>query len=130
MSTDTETTLLLGLAGDSPPTRCMRLRLRFDDRELLVDERQSSITIGRAEGNDVVVKSHMISRLHARIEISRIKFALIDQSTNGTFVQTAEGEELYVRRDILQISGRGMIGLGRVPEQGSLHTILFTCEEI
>jgi pSer/pThr/pTyr-binding forkhead associated (FHA) protein len=108
----------------------MRLRLRFDDRELLVDERQSSITIGRAEENDVVVKSHMISRLHARIEISRIKFALIDQSTNGTFVQTAEGEELYVRRDILQISGRGMIGLGRVPEQGSPHTILFTCEEI
>jgi pSer/pThr/pTyr-binding forkhead associated (FHA) protein len=108
----------------------MRLRLRFDDRELLVDERQSSISIGRAEENDVVVKSHMISRLHARIEISRIKFALIDQSTNGTFVQTAEGEELYVRRDILQISGRGMIGLGRVPEQGSLHTILFTCEEI
>jgi hypothetical protein len=37
---------------------------------------------------------------------------------------------LYVRRDILQISGRGMIGLGRVPEQGSPHTILFTCEEI
>jgi len=29
MSTDTETTLLPGLAGDSPPTRCMRLRLRL-----------------------------------------------------------------------------------------------------
>jgi hypothetical protein len=129
MGTDTETTILLRIGGDSPPKRGMRLRPRFDDRELLVDERHSSITIGRAEDNDVVVKSHMISRLHARIEISRIKFVLIDQSTNGTFVKTDEGEELYVRRDILQIRGQGMIGLGRVPEQGSLHTILFNCEE-
>jgi len=29
MSTDTETTLLPGLASDSPPTRCMHLRLRL-----------------------------------------------------------------------------------------------------
>jgi len=46
------------------------LRLRCQDRELLVDERHSSITIGRAEDNDVVVKGNLISRLHARIEIS------------------------------------------------------------
>ena len=107
----------------------MRLRLRFDDRELLVDERQSSITIGRAEENDVVVKSHMISRLHARIEINRNKFVLIDQSTNGTFVQAEGGEELFVRRDSVQIKGEGLIGLGRVPERDSPLTIRFYCEE-
>ena len=69
--------------------RPMRLRLRCQDQEVLVDERHSSITMGRAEDNDVVVKGNLISRLHARIEISRNKFMLIDQSTNGTFVQTA-----------------------------------------
>ena len=108
----------------------MRLRLRFDERELLVDERHSSITIGRAEDNDVVVKGNLISRLHARIEISRNKFVLIDQSTNGTFVQSADGEESFVRRDSLQIKGEGMIGLGRLPEQDSPQTIRFTCEEV
>src|SRR5580698_10515435 len=69
-------------------------------------------------------------RLHARIEISRNKFVLVDQSTNGTFVQTADGEEAFVRRDSLQIKGQGMIGLGRLPEQGSPLTIRFNCEEI
>jgi len=31
---------------------------------------------------------------------------LIDQSTNGTFVQSADGEESFVRRDSLQIKAR------------------------
>ena len=55
---------------------------------------------------------------------------LIDQSTNGTFVQSADGEESFVRRDSLQIKGQGMIGLGRLPEQGAPQTIGFTCEEV
>jgi hypothetical protein len=45
-------------------------------------------------------------------------------------VQTRDGQELFVRRDILEVKGQGMIGLGRLPEQGTPHTILFTCEEI
>ena len=89
-----------------------------EDRELMLDEQHPSITIGRAEDNDVVIKGNLISRLHARIEISRNKFVLIDQSTNGTFVQTADGEESFVRRDSLQIKGEGMIGLGRAARAG------------
>jgi hypothetical protein len=127
--TEDITSMVPGIATESRPARTMRLRLRCDDRELLVDERHSSITIGRAEDNDVVVKGNLISRLHARIEISRNKFVLIDQSTNGTFVQSSDGEESFVRRDSLQIRGQGMIGLGRLPEQGSPQTIRFTCEE-
>jgi predicted component of type VI protein secretion system len=77
----------------------------------------------------VVVKGNLISRLHARIEISRNKFVLTDQSTNGTFVQASDGEESFVRRDSLQIKGEGMIGLGRLPERGSPQTIRFALEE-
>jgi adenylate cyclase len=130
MGTDTETTMVPVIVGYSDSARDMRLRLRFEDRELVVDERPSSITIGRAEENDVVVKGRLISRLHARIVIGRSNFVLIDQSTNGTFVQTGDGEELFIRQDIRQLKGQGMIGLGCVPEQGSQHTIQFTCEEI
>ena len=130
LGTDTETTMVPVIGGYSDSARGMRLRLRFDDRELVVDERPSSITIGRAEENDVVVKGRLSSRLHARIEIGRSKFVLIDQSTNGTFVQTGDGEELFIRQDILQLKGQGMIGLGCLPQQGSQHTIHFTCEEI
>jgi hypothetical protein len=35
------------------PIRSVRLRLRFDDRELLADEDRSSILIGRADDNDM-----------------------------------------------------------------------------
>ena|SRR5215470_3262604 len=127
---DTETTMVPVLMGYSDSARRMRLRLRFGDRELVVDERPSSITIGRADENDFVVKGQLSSRLHARIVIGRSNFVLIDQSTNGTFVQTGDGEELFVHQDILQLKGEGMIGLGCLPEQGSQHTIHFTCEEI
>jgi len=117
----------IALAAKSGPA--IRLRLRFEDRDLLLDDRHPSITIGRAEDNDVVVKGNLISRLHARIEINRHKFVLIDQSTNGTFVQTEDGDESFVRRDSLQIKGKGMIGLGKLPEQDAPQTIHFVCEE-
>ena len=128
--TNTETTMVSVIAGYSDSVRDMRLRLRFDDRELVVDPRASSIAIGRAEENDVVVKGRLSSRLHARIVIGRSNFVLIDQSTNGTFVHTGDGEQFFIRQDIRQLKGQGMIGLGCLPERGSPHTIHFTCEEI
>jgi adenylate cyclase len=123
------TSMVPAISMNSRPVRLLRLRIRANDRDLVVDEQHSSITMGRAEDNDVVIKGNLISRLHARIEISRSKFVLIDQSTNGTFVQTADGEESFVRRDSLQIKGQGTIGLGRLPEQDSPQTIRFVCEE-
>jgi adenylate cyclase len=123
------TSMVPAISMSARPMRLLRLRLRANDRDLVVDEQHSSITIGRAEDNDVVIKGNLISRLHARIEISRNKFVLIDQSTNGTFVQTADGEESFVRRDSLQIKGEGSIGLGKLPEQDSPQTIRFICEE-
>jgi adenylate cyclase len=129
MGDDSETSIVPVIAGDLQTARSMRLRLRFHERELVLEERHLSLTVGRSNDNDLVMKGHLISRLHARIEISRNKFVLIDQSTNGTFVQTSDGEESFVRRDSLQIRGQGMIGLGRLPEQGSPQTIRFTCEE-
>lgn len=106
-----------------------RLRLRLQERELVVDEAHPNVVMGRADGSDLVVKGNLISRLHARIEISRNKFMLVDQSTNGTFVQSEGGEEAFLRRDAMQIKGQGLIGLGRTPEAASPQTIRFYCEE-
>jgi len=129
--TEDITSMLPAIAlGSRERARPKRLRLRFQGDEIVIDENRTAITIGRAEDNDIIVKGNLISRLHARIESSRARFLLIDQSTNGTFVQSADGEEAFVRRDSLQIKGQGMIGLGRLPEQGSPQTIRFACEEI
>lgn len=121
--------IALGAAASREKQRPRRLRLRFQGQEIVVDEGRSNIAIGRAEENDVVVKGNLISRLHARIELNRNKFLLVDQSTNGTFVTTREGEEAFVRRDSMQLKGEGMIGFGRIPENGSTLTVRYMCEE-
>ena len=38
---------------------------------------------------------------------------LVDESTNGTFIQRDDGEEVYVRRDSAELTGSGVIGMGR-----------------
>ena len=85
--------------------------------------------LGRADDNDVVVKGNLISRVHARIESSRDRFTLIDESTNGTFVVNTDGDEIFVRRDSTILKGEGVIGLGRVAQPGTSLAIHFTVEE-
>ena len=106
-----------------------RLRLRYQGQEVVVDERRTNISMGRAEENDLVIKGNLISRLHARIEMSRNKFMLIDQSTNGTFVQSKDGDEAFVRRDSMQIRAEGLIGLGKAPDSNSSQVIRYICED-
>jgi len=124
------TSMLPSIAmGGSSDRKAQRLRLVTAEKELVIDDQKQHITIGRADENDFVIRGNLISRIHARIELSRGKFLLIDQSTNGTFVNAADGEESFVRRDSMQLKGAGMIGLGKVPEADSPQTIRFVCEE-
>ncbi len=124
------TSMLPALAmGRLQERRPRRLHLNIQGLDLVVDDRHTNIAIGRAEENDVVVKGNLISRLHARIEFNRNKFILVDQSTNGTFVMTGEGEESFVRRDSMPLKGEGMIGFGKAPEDNSPLTLRFNCEE-
>jgi len=127
--TEDVTSMLPAIAMRQRDAKRTRLRLRYQGQEVVVDEQRTNVNIGRAEDNDLVVKGNLISRLHARIEINRNKFVLIDQSTNGTFVQTIDGEEAFVRRDSMQIKGEGLIGLGKVPDSSSPQSIRFVCEE-
>jgi adenylate cyclase len=128
--TDDVTSMLPSInVGASPDRKPLRLRLVASETEVTVDETRAHVAIGRADENDVVIRGNLISRIHARIEISRNKFLLIDQSTNGTFVNSDDGEESFVRRDSMQLKGSGLIGLGKVPENASPQTIRFICED-
>jgi adenylate cyclase len=109
--------------------RPKRLSLRYQGKEILVGDGRKSVTLGRAEDNDLVVKGNLISRLHARVEASRDKFTLFDESTNGTFVRTDAGEEIFVRRDSTQLTGEGVIGLGRVAQPGTALAVHYVVEE-
>jgi len=87
--------------------RPQRVRLRYMGREYLLGEGKESLTLGRAEDNDIVVKGNLISRIHARVEMARNKVLLVDQSTNGSFVTTQDGKEAFVRRDSVALQARG-----------------------
>lgn len=106
-----------------------RVLLRFRDEEIRLEEGgQTSATMGRADDNDVVVKGNLISRLHARIEFVRHRFMLVDESTNGTFIRKDDGEEVYVRRDTAELSGSGVICMGRLASRGTPMAIEYRVE--
>jgi adenylate cyclase len=88
-----------------------------------------AVTLGRADENQVTIKGNLISRIHARIELNKTHYVIVDQSTNGTFVQRDDGEEVYVRRDSAQLTGKGLIGLGRVAARGTPLAVEYDCED-
>jgi class 3 adenylate cyclase len=109
--------------------RSARVRLRHLDKELVLDDAHRDLTMGRADENDVVVRGTLISRLHARLEVARDRFLLIDQSTNGTFVINQEGKESFVRRDSIILEGKGYIGLGKLPDVKAADVIKYQLED-
>ena len=124
------TSMLPSIKMDSRKTdSSVKLVLRFGETEFtLGDGEATSATLGRADENNVVVKGKLISRIHARIEMVKNRFNLIDESTNGTFVQRDDGEEFYVRRDSTELAGTGIISLGRVATKGSELAIDYQIE--
>ncbi len=122
-----EATSMLPIVGwEHGETRPSKLVVRFQGTEYtLGDGARASVTLGRAEDNDMVIKGNLISRLHARIEHQRSRFMLVDESTNGTFLQTGDGEEVFVRRDSTPLTGEGVIGLGRVIKADSPQAVRY-----
>jgi class 3 adenylate cyclase len=103
------------------------LQLDVDGRSWLLNELSLAATLGRADSNTIVLSGELISRTHARLELVRTRFQLVDESTNGTYVQFDSGVERFVRRDILALEGSGLIGLGAVPQRQSKTAIRFRC---
>ena len=115
--------------GHRTPARASRLCLRFRDQEVIVgDKGKVTVTMGRADENDVVIKGNLISRIHARVDAARNRFVLVDESTNGTFIQQDGKEEIYLRRDSAVLTGSGVISMGRVAARGTPLAIEYSVE--
>ncbi|MBN2297328.1 MAG: adenylate/guanylate cyclase domain-containing protein [Deltaproteobacteria bacterium] len=105
-----------------------RLHLRQGETELYVDSSRPFVTLGRQAENDLVVGDVIASRMHGRIEVRRGKFALIDQSTNGTYVSQEGKSPVFVHNDEIILSAHGVISLGREADPDSRDAIYFTYE--
>jgi class 3 adenylate cyclase len=102
-----------------------RLVFTAGGTRLELGEGHPSLTIGRADQNDLVVRQPVVSRLHARIEYRNGRFVLTDLSANGTYVATDGGAETYVHRDNQELTGSGTLGLGEAVSPGSLTRVRF-----
>ena len=103
-----------------------RLHLKHQEKELVINPDTPTLTIGRGSQCDLVINSSHASRAHAKIEFHRGKFVIIDQSTNGTFVKNEDGNEVYLRREVLPLMGNGVISLGVNMDQDNPHQIKFS----
>ncbi len=109
-----------GIGSEAPAS----LELRYQETVQKL-EQGKAIGIGRADSCEFVVLSPLASRLHARIESRRGKFVFIDQSTNGSYVRTEDGNVVYLRREELPLWGAGVISLGEDFSADSSHLLHF-----
>ena len=108
-----------------PQRKESRVELSFRNQNIEVSDKRKSVTLGRADDNDLVIKGNLISRIHAKVEMRRGKIIVVDQSTNGTFLVNLQGDETFVRRDSAQLHGEGTIGLGKAEQPGASLAIHF-----
>ena len=88
----------------------------------------TSYTMGRGKDCELVVKGDLISRYHSRIEHRRGKYVITDQSTNGTFIRSSEGQDVFLRREEFTLFGSGFISLGKKVDPEDPNVIHFLCE--
>ena len=107
-------TRMATMAFQTPSTqKKTKMVLEYQGIKAECSEDHNSVVMGRQEGNDLVVKHNLISRLHAKVDYRKGNFILTDQSINGTYVRTDEGEEAFVRRDAFTLKSSGVLGLGQ-----------------
>ncbi|MFO8154575.1 MAG: adenylate/guanylate cyclase domain-containing protein [Pseudomonadota bacterium] len=90
-----------------------RMRIVYQGNEFEISPERESLTLGRGAVCDIQVKEELASRQHVRIELRRDKIFVVDQSTNGSYVQQGNEAPHFLRREEVPISGSGQISLGR-----------------
>lgn len=106
------------------------LSLEFQGNQTrLTSDDHRTFVIGRGVQSDLYCKTRLASRVHATLEFRRGKFLLTDQSSNGTFVETDDGENIFLRRQELPLWGSGQIGLGEeIAKENPKDIIKYLCE--
>jgi adenylate cyclase len=122
---DEATSMLPTIEWEAQSRNATKIELTFRNQSVEVSDQRKSVNIGRADDNDLVIKGNLISRIHTKVEMRRGKIIIIDQSTNGTFVQNLQGIVTFVRRDTAELHGEGTIGLGKAEEPGASLAIHF-----
>ncbi len=105
-----------------------KLYLTYHSTIKELSSKTKSFILGRSSKSDILIDSDLASRQHAKLLYRKGKFVLVDMSTNGTFVKTQGGKEVYVQREEYPLSGSGFISLGKSVSVDNEHLIYFSCQ--
>lgn len=108
-------------------TRRQERVLRLMHADDTVTVRQDPLWVGRGAKADLRVNDVRVSRMHAVVKKKRDSFQLVDQSTNGTYVQIGEEDALFLHHEQLLLHGTGHISLGRPLDTNDAHRLRFEC---
>lgn len=106
-----------------------RLFLTYHEKIKEVRSDDDGILIGRGANSDLLIPSELASRKHIRIVYRKGKFVVSDHSTNGTFIKTQNGKEVYIHGEDYPLTGSGFISLGESTALDNDHLIYFSCQE-
>ncbi len=91
----------------------VRLSLSLEGQVMELAPDKTRLTIGRVEGNDLVVADPAVSREHAEVVRRRAEIYLIDHSTNGTYLTPGDGRPHHLHHEEFPLEGSGSFCLGR-----------------
>ena len=104
-----------------------KLSLRHRGQLIEISSLAPPFGLGRDPQSSLVIDNEWVSRNHATIEFRRGYFVLTDRSTNGTYVQLGDDDELRLHRDELQLRKSGKISLGQAVDKDPNDVVYFQC---
>jgi hypothetical protein len=122
---ETITRLAIPTQYQESPNTTRSLNLRWRDNTMTLTPESPSLTIGRGDQSDIQIESELASRNHARLGFQQTNFILTDQSTNGTFVQIDNDDEVFLHNEQIVLRSSGVISLGRHIRAGRGKLIYF-----
>ena len=103
------------LGDDIHADTCAEPRYLFltqGDREFFVSPDSGKLLIGRAPDCHIVLQGNRCSRNHALIDAGKDNYLLLDQSTNGTYVENQYCEVFALSRQSTNLLGSGKLFFG------------------
>ena len=89
------------------------LLLRYHQQVLALNEKLKSVSLGRGDTCDLIIRNTLASRQHARIEYNQGKFLLSDHSANGTYIRFSDNQVVQLNQQQIVLHGSGTISLGQ-----------------
>ena len=97
--------------NDAPIDTDEKLFIWFSDDVHQIERTSEGVWLGRSSQCFACFDSSYVSRQHAKLFCEGNNYTLLDNSMNGTFIKSDEGEK-FITKEKVVLRGSGVISLG------------------